>query len=148
MIMASGAVTAAMSRPPIAGPAMPDADCVVDCNELAWTYWCRVTSRTKKGWEAVPPSTPPTPRRTAEAYSSGMVTRPSACSTGTVAIAAAWINAAAMSTSRLLGRWSTQVPIGSANRLGIHSAAVNAATAVALACSDVVAINGNARPVI
>lgn len=37
-IMAIGAVTAAISSPPIAGPAIPAVDCVVESSELAWTY--------------------------------------------------------------------------------------------------------------
>ncbi len=49
MTMATGAVTAWISRPPRAGPAMNDPERVALSSELASTYWSRRTSRAKNG---------------------------------------------------------------------------------------------------
>ena len=47
--MATGAVSAWISSPPSAGPAMNDPDRVALSSEFAWRYWSRRTSRAKNG---------------------------------------------------------------------------------------------------
>ena len=140
--MATGALTAWMSRPPAAGPTTNDPDRVVLSSEFASTYWSLRTSATKNVAFAVWSTVRAAPATRATAMSWANVIPPSQWASGRVRTASPWTRWLSTSSGRLRGWWSTQAPASIAIRFGAQTAAVTTPTWIGVACSVVTAISG------